>query len=391
MYISNFLTGLVFWYGVEKLFMKSIGIDAVGVGVATAFLSIFCLLFDIPAGIIADRWSRKGMLMLSAGSLAICAIVLGVSTSLPMYILGYLFYGINVVATSGTYQAIIYDILHEEGRTESYSKIRGRAYGLFLVGAGVANVASGFVVARFGLRSVFFITIVSCIANFIVLSGVTEPVFHKADNKEQTFSQMKHASKAIARLKVLRALTIVLTVFAVSEMFKQDFGQLYMLRYVSAPQVIGLLWAAYAFTWGLGSMIAHRFKARLSLVIWAAVVPLVLMCFIDTSLSLIIFMFQAVAAAAMINLIDTRIQDATPSNVRASIMSVVSSLGRVIAIPSSFVIGWLIRDYGALWALRFVTLLVVLVFVYYLIASRNDESPNGMEAIGIVETPTPNI
>lgn len=29
LYISNFLTGLVFWYGIEKLFMRSIGIDAI--------------------------------------------------------------------------------------------------------------------------------------------------------------------------------------------------------------------------------------------------------------------------------------------------------------------------------------------------------------------------
>ncbi len=61
-YLSNFLTGLVFWYGIEKLFMRSIGIDAVGVGIATAVFIGFNLIFDIPAGILADKWSRKGML-----------------------------------------------------------------------------------------------------------------------------------------------------------------------------------------------------------------------------------------------------------------------------------------------------------------------------------------
>ncbi len=55
LYVSNFLTGVVFWYGIEKLFMRSIGIDAIGVGVATAFLSVFNLMTDIPAGIWAGR------------------------------------------------------------------------------------------------------------------------------------------------------------------------------------------------------------------------------------------------------------------------------------------------------------------------------------------------
>lgn len=33
LYISNFLTGLVFWYAIEKLFMLSIGINPFGVSI----------------------------------------------------------------------------------------------------------------------------------------------------------------------------------------------------------------------------------------------------------------------------------------------------------------------------------------------------------------------
>lgn len=157
LYLSNFLTGLVFWYGIEKLFMTSIGIDAVGVGVATAIFLAFNLVFDIPSGILADRWSRKGMLFVSAVSLAICSVTLGLSNGLEMYIIGYLFYGMYVVSTSGTYQAIIYDSLYEEGRPEQYSKTMGQAYALFLVGAGVANIASGFIASHFSYSSAFFI------------------------------------------------------------------------------------------------------------------------------------------------------------------------------------------------------------------------------------------
>ncbi|HSH56191.1 MAG TPA: MFS transporter [Candidatus Limnocylindrales bacterium] len=144
LYISNFLVGLVFWYGIEKLFMQSIGIDAVGIGVAAAVVLGFNLIFDIPSGILADRWSRKGMLFIAVIAMAICSFILGSSHSLAPYLVGYILYGIYVVSTSGTYQAIIYDSLYEHGLAEQYSKIMGRAYALFLVGAGVANIVSGF-------------------------------------------------------------------------------------------------------------------------------------------------------------------------------------------------------------------------------------------------------
>ena len=376
LYVSNFLVGLVFWYGIEKLFMQSIGIDAVGVGITTAVLLGFNLIFDIPSGILADRWSRKGMLFVAVTAMAICSILLGISQSLVPYIIGYLFYGVYVVSTSGTYQAIMYDSLHEGGHTKDYSKIMGRAYALFLAGAGVANVLSGFISHAFSYQTVFFLSVIPCVLNVLIIASLKEPKFHKAEQKEKMFTQIKDASKAIANISLLRSLAIIMSGLTIVELFKGDFGQLYMLRYISMPQALGLLWAAYAFTWSLGSLLAHKFHARLNALVIAAVLPLVAMSFIDNWFSLVLFMVQATASAALLNQIETRIQDATPSAVRASILSVLSSIGRAISIPASFAIGWLINEYDVYWALRAVAVVGVIVLLYWIWVSRNEPRIN---------------
>lgn len=369
LYLSNFLTGLVFWYGIEKLFMGSIGIDAVGVGLVTAVLIVFNLIFDIPSGILADKWSRKGVLAISAVALGISSYIFGSSEGLLLFAIGEVFYGVYVVSTSGTYAAITYDILHEEGRADQYSKISGRAYALFLAGAGVANVASGFIASQFDYRTAYFVTIISCVMNVVLILSIKEPVFHKAEKKEKVLGQLSQASRAIGRIHLLRVLVIVLSALTITEMFKGEFGQLYMLRYFSAPEIIGLLWAAYAFTWALGSLIAHKFRARLNTLIVCTVVPFILMSFIDNWFSLVLFMFQAVAAAALINQVETRIQENTPSNVRASILSVVSTIGRAVQVPAAFALGWLFRDYGSLVALWVVAIVAGLTLVYWLWSS----------------------
>jgi MFS family permease len=368
--ISNLLTGLVFWYGIEKLFMCSIGISAVGIATVASVYLIFNIIFDIPAGVLADKWSRKGVLILSAVGLAICSVLMGSSHGLFLYCLGSLFYGVYLVSTSGTYNAMLYDVLQEEGRADQYSKVTGRVYALFLVGAGIANIASGFIAHRYGFRSTFFITVISCLLNIAVIASINEPKLHKLENKQKVLRQTGTVIKTLGKIKLLRALTIVLTVLSVSELFKSEFGQLYMLRYFNSPQVIGLLWAAFAFTWALGSLIAHRFRARLNWLIVATVLPFMAMAFIDNWLSLVLFMLQAVASAAFINQVETRIQEATPSAVRTSILSVVATLGRVAAIPASFVIGWLFRDYNALVALRFVAVTAGLILLYWFWVSR---------------------
>jgi predicted MFS family arabinose efflux permease len=376
LYVSNFLVGLVFWYGIEKLFMQGIGIDAVGVGITIAVLLGFNLVFDIPSGVLADRWSRKGMLFVAVTAMAICSVILGTSHSLTPYLIGYLFYGVYVVSTSGTYQAIMYDSLHEVGRAKQYSKIMGRAYALFLAGSGVANVLSGFISHTFSYQTVFFLSVIPCVLNILVIASLREPKFHKAEQKEKMFAQIKDASKTIANISLLRSLAIIMSALTIVELFKGEFGQLYMLRYMSAPQVLGLLWAAYAFTWSLGSLLAHKFHARLNTLVIATVLPLVAMSFIDNWFSLVLFMVQATAAAALLNQIETRIQDATPSAVRASILSVLSSIGRAISIPASFAIGWLIREYNAYWALRGVTIVAVIVLLYWLWVSRKESQAN---------------
>lgn len=365
LYASNFLVGLVFWYGIEKLFMQSIGIDAVGIGVATAVVLAFNLVFDIPSGILADRWSRKGVLVAAVIAMALCSLILGSSHSLALYLIGYIFYGMYVVSTSGTYQAIIYDSLYEKGLAEQYSKINGRAYALFLAGAGVANVLSGFLAHSFSYRAVFFLSVVPCILNVLVIASIKEPTFHKAEQKEKMLAQLKSVAKIIGSVKLLFALTVIMSGLAVVELFKGDFGQLYMLRYISAPQLLGLLWAAYAFTWSLGSLIAHKFRSRLNTLVFASVAPLILMSFIDSWFSLVLFMVQAIASAALLNQIETRVQEATPSSVRASVLSVLSSIGRAISIPASFIVGWVVREYNIFWALRGVAIFASLLLIYW--------------------------
>lgn len=374
-YLSNFLTGLVFWYGIEKLFMQSIGLDAVALGWLTVIVIVGNLLLDIPSGILADKWSRKGMLGVSAVMLAACSVLLGVSNGFGIYAVAYVLYSLYVVSTSGTYQAITYDSLHEMGKSNQYSKIMGRAYALFLVGAGVANVSSGFIAGQFGYRVPFFITVLSCAVNVVVIASLREPAFHRPENKEKMLSQIGKASKIALKLPLIRVLAVILTLASLVELFKTDFGQLYMLRYVDNPEAIGVLWALFAFTWAFGGFIAHRLHNRLTELILVSTIPIVIMSFIDNWFALVLFNIQAVASAALANQIETRIQEQTPSHVRASLLSVISSFGRAICIPGSLVMGWLFRTYGAFYALRIVSIVSMIIMAIWLVYIFTKKEP----------------
>ena len=373
LYVSHFLTGLVFWFGIEKLFMQSIGIDATQIGIIIAGFLLFNALFDLPSGILADRWSRKGTLLIAVAGMAICSLILGWSQGFWSYFIGYvLFRGINVVGTSGTYQAIMYESLLADKREAQYSKYMGRSYAWFMAGIAISNVLSGILAGVVDFRFTFFITIVPCLINFFIVWSIREPKAHHSQQTEHPLTQLVKSAKIIGQVSILRSLIVIFSLISVTEVFKNDFGQLYLSRYVSSVEFIGILWALAALSWALGNLIAHRLRTRVSWLIAAAVIPLICMSLIDNAFSIVLFMLQHVAMAALFNQVEARVQEATPSSVRSSMISVLSSMGRVVSIPGSIVIGIIISHYDVVWGLRFATVIAVIALVFWFIVSRND-------------------
>jgi MFS family permease len=364
LYISNLLTGLVFWYGIEKLFMRSIGIDAVGIGIVTAASGAFTILFDVPAGLIADRWSRKGQLMVGALCLGLSSLLFGLSTGLALYVIGNLFYACYLVNTSGTYQAITYDILHEEGRTKLYSKIMGKAYALFLCGAGFGNIASGFI-GQLGLEWSYFASMIPPVLNILLLASLNEPTFHKDQQREKFLAQFMDDLKVIARIKLVRSLALLWVVFALIGTFTLDFGQLFVLEFTNSSILLGWSWAIFAFALAVGSFIAHRLQHQVAYVILGAMFLAMSLGLSQRVWTLVPFMIYAVANTAATMLIEAKVQDNTPSAVRTSILSFLSMLGRLFGLPFALLLGWLIRTYDIFWAIRLIALIALATALYW--------------------------
>ena len=89
------------------------------------------------------------------------------------------------------------------------------------------------------------------------------------------------------------------------------------------------------------------------------------MGFVDSKFSLVFFMIQTVAAGALVIQIESRVQAETPSHVRASVLSVLSSIGRVISIPASLAYGWLLKNQGAFIAVRWVGAIAAVMLIYW--------------------------
>src|SRR5690242_12792517 len=114
LYISVFFQSFILWYTIEKLFMRTIGFDNTEIGLMVAVYSAVMLMVDTPSGILADRWSRKGVLILASISMCLSALAGGLSHGIGLYLVCAILWGVFFACYSGMYDSIVYDTVSEE-------------------------------------------------------------------------------------------------------------------------------------------------------------------------------------------------------------------------------------------------------------------------------------
>src|SRR5919106_5776947 len=94
LYLASFLGGLALWVPIEKLFMTEIGFTPASVGLMAAVYAVVVPILELPSGVLADRWSRRGVLVLGAIAAIVSVVIGGLSQNVTVYILSAVFLGV---------------------------------------------------------------------------------------------------------------------------------------------------------------------------------------------------------------------------------------------------------------------------------------------------------
>ncbi len=112
--LAVFLQSLVIWFAAEKLFLSEIGFTPAAIGLMAAVYAGVVPLVEFPSGILADRWSRRGVFAVACVSMAGCSLLGGLSDGVGLYLVSAAFLGITLATQSGTVDSMVYDLLVEE-------------------------------------------------------------------------------------------------------------------------------------------------------------------------------------------------------------------------------------------------------------------------------------
>src|SRR5947199_3146890 len=345
LYIAAFSQGLVLWAPIEKVFLRGLGFDQAALGLMAACYGSLIPLLDLTSGLLADRWSRKGILMLASVASMLNALLGGLSHDVPTYLVSTLFFGVEVAFVSGTYESIVYDTLLElTGHSHTFGKRLGQLKLLSSLALIIGALIGGLVATLLSPRLAYFATIPLVAISLGTLLTFQEPHLHHSDER----ISLKRHLRAIAqtlfqRGKTLPIVTVLLaTSLLLSVIF--EFGPLWQLALAAPVGLYGLANAAVLSAGGVGSWLS----ARLTLAKPATIVG-VAGLLLGSSLALgvmrnavVVILAQGVlvAGGVGINMVFTRLlHDSLSSRLRAGAASGVGALSSIAFVLFALLFG----------------------------------------------------
>lgn len=371
LYVLNFLAGVVFWYPIEKLFMQHIGISAFGVSVNAIVFLLVMVIFDVPAGVLADKWKRRYVLLLAFLCLLIASVTGGFSSNLAEYLPMNIMLGGFVALTQGTFQAIMYDSLRDTGRQRSYDKHQGWSYALFLSGLGVSSMIGGYMANAYGFRATYFVTAAVMVLGCVVTLMLVEPHSRKIIADRKLKEHIRASLMKIFASRLLMQLALLITAASILRSAQNEYSGLLFIALGLGVIPMGFANAGKWLASSFGQIVAPKIGRRALKLAPVFFVIFTVFSLLQTPWSLVFFYTAGFLFSVISNQAEAAVQDNTPSEIRATVLSVFSFASNVILVPIGLLFGWIAQRSNVFNSYLMIAIIGLLYLASWFFAGRS--------------------
>lgn len=171
--------GLFFFF--QPVYLQELGANPIQIGTILSGFGVMMAISHIPAGFLADRFGRKPLLVAAWGFGLISTWIMGLSGSLPIFILGLMLYGVT---------AFVMSPLNSYVTTARGKLSFGRAITLmsaaFNLGAVIGPLIGGQITEAYGFNRTYHVAGVIFIFSTVFISLIhPQPVEHTSAHHTQ--------------------------------------------------------------------------------------------------------------------------------------------------------------------------------------------------------------
>ncbi|MBN2299709.1 MAG: MFS transporter [Acholeplasmataceae bacterium] len=393
--LYGLLKNLRFFEPFLLIFFLQQSLNLFYIGILFSIREIIIYIFEIPSGVIADRYGKKTELVICFIFYIISFILFFFATGFVGFVIAMALFALGEAFRSGTHKAMIMTYMDRHGLKESKTRIYGLTRSYSLIGSMIASLVSiGLVLWLPEIRYLFLIAIIPYVIDLLMILTYPSYLNEKRDTSFSMKSFIKSNIEGITYTfkdqKVRRAVFNSSTYQAFFKAIK-DYIQPLILAITGSIIVfssldndqhktiyIGIIYTVIYFISAISSRNAHLVQdlgSHKALIKWMWLITGIVLLILSFMLSSLIIVFGVFIVLYVIMnirkpiMIDV-IGEATIDDKRATVLSIEAQMASIMIAISAPLIG-LLAEYS-MQAL-FITLasLMFLIFLFSKVKEKN--------------------
>jgi MFS family permease len=366
LFVGAFLQSFVPWYAIITPFLVNIGLNKSQIALIMIIFSAVFLIANIPFGILGDRWSRKGVLIIGSFFLLLTSLVAGISQDFWEYALAACLSALTFSCTSGTYDSVIYDtVVEETGNDELYERYYGRLIFIQGIALSLSSLLGGIAASLFNFRVAYFLTIPVAIISVLPLLAFREPHLHKKLIVEALRAHLVETFKTVLQKGIVLKIILSLVMVEIGILIMSQLDQLWLVSLSLPIALYGPVNAVLLAGGNSAGLIGDKIKGSRIRVLFVAGIVLIssFMLLYPHLLTVIIAQILFYSGLKTLNIVLNKyLHQVASSNIRSGVSSIVSTAGTLAFIPVAFIFG-LVSDRAGVFNAAWITVAVAAISV----------------------------
>lgn len=372
-YLYSFFADLIFIYPVYSLMFVERGLSPLQISILLMVWAGTSFILEVPSGVIADKYSRKNILVFSQLVRIIGYMFWVLVPNFLGFLIGFILWGIKSAFTSGTLESFIFDELKACNLEGQYAKVLGRVQSLSYLAILFSGIGASLSI-NYGYSVILWISIISLlistVAVYLIPSTKAVASTEEAEHFTLLHRGLNLSFKNVSLLQIIIFVSLVQALFGSLDEYLSIFASEAGL----IKSGLGIFFALYGLVQVVAAAIAYKIEQRSDaffqfLILVNGLLLLIASYFYQVpSLALLLilsFLFKLVDVV-MQSRLQHQVKD---ESVRATIISVKGFFVELVTMGLYLAIGSVSKYYGYQKAFISVGYMICLIGIVYLVMS----------------------
>jgi len=375
-YLATALVHFAFFTPIIQLFFLDNNLTITKIAFLGVIWSVVRIILEVPSGILADKWGRKKVLIISSIFAILYVVMLIGASNYWIFCVASILSAVSYSFLSGTDTAFFYDTLKQLKREKEFEKLWARQHIYKQLPLILAFVSSGFLY-KFSPLLPFQLSLIFLIASLIVILTLKEPKYHKPIEEVNVFTHFKLSMKHILDNNFLKTILIFTVIFSIGSDLSYGYGQIYLKQLALPVVLFGIAYTFKSLLVTIAANLAPSLRKKLSYsnmfglqIILITILFYVMVLTKNYFVGALCFILIAIPHGFFIISKSSYVNKHTPSHRRATIESMFSFVVALTILIIEPTTGYLADLYTIKFPFLLIAIILSIYCVYYLIYGR---------------------